>query len=367
MTTVVMDSKNEIELLTTGKMAPRPEIEADNAAQAAKAKAPDKVPAKAKEPEQKAEESADDAEGEDGLTARQKRDWTEAMLKAVGKKHRQKMEAEEARTKAEEFATSQYNERKLADERAAAARREADELRSQIEAVKPKELAKDDLEPDPAKYTDQALYTKDLLAWNRRQAVREFRAEELERAATARRQEAVKNAEANIARARELVPDFDEKVKGANLAFGDPVADYIWQSEMFPEITYYFANNPKERDRVASLNVASALVAIGMIQSKLTPFASRSTAQTDAKVVETESTETRAVNGSGASPSRPETESALPGADPSKPRESAPVITPLSSASAAQVEKAPSERTTPEEISAWQRRNNVDFGRRKRH
>ena len=53
----------------------------------------------------------DDIEGDDGLTPRQKREYTEQMQKTIGKKHRKQMEAEE-------FALAQYNEKTLAEQRA---------------------------------------------------------------------------------------------------------------------------------------------------------------------------------------------------------------------------------------------------------
>ena len=69
------------------------------------------------------DDDPDDLEGEDGLTPRQKRELTAKMLKSIGKKHRQVKEAEE-------FAAAQYNERKMAEQRAEEVMRELNEIKA---------------------------------------------------------------------------------------------------------------------------------------------------------------------------------------------------------------------------------------------
>src|SRR5882672_113538 len=116
VTVTVLDSADLVEAVTTGKIPVPKGIAEDNKLQAAKREAanvdPDaKVtenPAAPAKVEEVAESKEDDIEGEDGLTPRQKREFTESMLKTIGKKHRRQMEAEE-------FATAQYNERQLAE------------------------------------------------------------------------------------------------------------------------------------------------------------------------------------------------------------------------------------------------------------
>jgi hypothetical protein len=102
------------------------------------------------------------------------------------------------------------------------------------------------------------------------------------------------------------------------------------------------------------MNPARQLVEIGKIESTLKPFAPAAKvngATAPTKDGATPSTET--VN----EPQAPEP----------NPRPSAPVIRPLTSVGAAQVEKPASQRTYEEEKRAFQKRHHVNLTRRSRH
>src|SRR5271154_3092167 len=116
--TVVLDSHNLEEIVkdATGEGLERP-VEPEKPVEKVEAKAKD-----VKEPE----DDKDDVEGEDGLTPHQKRELTQKMQVAIGKKHR-------ALKDAEEFATEQYNERRLAEQRAEAFQNEINALKTQLQ------------------------------------------------------------------------------------------------------------------------------------------------------------------------------------------------------------------------------------------
>ena len=287
--------------------------------------------------EVKPEEETDDIEGEDGLTPRQKRELTQKMQAAVGKKHR-------ALKEAEEFAAEQYNEKRLAEQRAENLQRELERLKTQAEPPKetPKEPKRENFKTDE-EYQDARIDWKADLKYQEKEAERQ-KALEAERQA----QIAALAAE-RITKARELVPDFDEVVSEVDTPVPPYIAGYMQESEMFAELGYHFAKHPEELKRVASLNPARALVEVGKIESRLTPFSVG-----DGTKAEKETK----TNGDKPKPS---TET---GSVPSKPR--AP-ITPLSSASAVQVEKSPHERTYEEEKAAWAKRNKANFDKRQRH
>lgn len=359
MTTVVLNSKSEIERLQTGKAPERPEIEADNAKQRGESngkQAPDKTgggPVPSKGVSKTAPESdTDDVEGEDGLTPRQKREFSAQMLKSIGKKHREKLEAEE-------FAADQYNRAQLAERRAENLERQLAELQSKQQPAKveePKEPKREDFATDK-EYEDARI------DWRAEQKFRQKQAEAAAQKEQERQAEVVRAATERLQKAADLVPDFQEVTEAADLRVPAHIASYMQESDMFAELGYHFAKHPEAMERLAKLSPARALVEVGKIESTLQPFAKSSA---DAKVNGHEpssKTESAAPNGAGPT----ETESTRQSAGPS-PKSRAPVIKPLGSDSVSQVEKDPSQMTTREVIEKWKRDNpRVNIGLRKRH
>lgn len=372
MSTVVLDSKDLITHLTTGETPVPAGIAEDNARQKERADNKGKEPTKAAEkPAEKAQEKtettpdpSDDVEGEDGLTPRQKREWTAAMLKSVGKKHREKLEAEE-------FAQAQYNDRVLAERRAEAAEREREEFKAQLAKLQQPAKTEESTEPQREKYQSDKEYLDALIDWRAEQKLKQRDAE----AAQQREQAIQQNCQDSLRRAVELVPDFQEVTAAAELNIPGHVVHLMRESGLFAEFGYHFSKNPDDLAKLAIATPNKLKLEFQKIESKLTPFASRSAAGADGKVngqkpssSETESASTTsAASGNGADPSRHQTESTGNGASPSKPRGTAPVITPLSAGSASQVEKAPTEMNTREMIQAWQKQNQRNLGLRKRH
>ena len=130
MAIVVESSTDQVEAALNGGKFPVPaDVSADNAARAAKAEG--KEVAEEAKPEavdvakeaQKAVDEIDDTEGEDGLTPRQKREFTKSMLATIAKKHR-------AQREAEELATTEYNRGRLAEQRAEQLARENERLKA---------------------------------------------------------------------------------------------------------------------------------------------------------------------------------------------------------------------------------------------
>jgi hypothetical protein len=369
MTVTVLDSSNLVEYAQTGKVPVPAGIAEDNAAQAAKREAAKPEPKSAQvvesnKPEPVVAETPerppadapdDDEEGEDGLTPRQKREFTKSMLATIAKKHR-------AQKEAEELATSEYNRSRMAEERSA---RLEQELEAFKKAAKPAESTegppqRDKFETEEA-YRDALLDYRVDQKWKEREAQQAKQQEEQEAAET------LAHAKARIEHAIELVPDFKEVTEAVDMAVPPHIAVYMQGSDMFAELGYNFAKHPDVLARLAAYTeglkpgtqkfvdgITRSLVELGKIESRLTPFAS------PAKVDD---------HSNGAEPSqtngtKPSTET---GSAPSKPRVQAPIIRPLSAGSGAQVEKDPSERTAAEDLIAWQRKHNVKLTARKRH
>lgn len=389
MTLVVLDSKGEIERLTTGKAPERPEIAAANAKRAdaeknngkqsadasgnGKTAASDSNGGTGKAGKQGADAkaaenptNADDIEGEDGLTPREKREFTASMLRSLARKHEKQLDAEA-------FAADQYNQRRLAETRAENLERQLEELRKQAPqkaAEPPKEL----IRPKRESFETQEAYEDALLAHGRaldRQEREKAEREAAEQREQERRAEVIRVANERLQRAAELVPDFQAVTEAADLRVPGHIAGYMQESDMFAELGYHFAQHPDIMEKLAKLSPAKALVEVGKIESTLKPFSKGGAATASEKASDghepsskTESASPAAANGKGAGPTQ--TESTQSGAGPSQ-KSRAPVIRPLGSDSVSQVEKNPGEMSTREVIEAWKAKNRANLGLRKRH
>jgi hypothetical protein len=349
MTTVVLDSADLVESVTTGVIPVPKGIAEDNASQAAKkgeeedpvAKLQAEVEKEKAAKKEKGPNDGDDEEGEDGLTPRQKREFTKAMLATIAKKHR-------AQKEAEEFATNVYNQKQLADQRAENLARELAALK---EATKPP--AVEVKAPERKDFESDQAFQDAVIDYRVDQKLKAQQAENAKREEENRQKEVLQHAAARIERAIELVADFKDVTEAADMIVPPAVAGYMQESDMFAELGYHLAKNPEVLEKLQSLSPARALVEIGKIESTLTPFAKVST---DAKV------------SNGAKPSQetvtPSTET---GSAPSKPRIQAPILRPLNTGSASQVEKDEADMTGSQVITSWQKKHGVVLTARKRH
>ena len=354
MTTVVLDSKDLVESLTTGEVPVPAGIAEDNAAQAAKkdgngAQEPAKAvqtDVKIENPDPAAEaakevEALDDVEGEDGLTPRQKREFTASMQKTIAKKHRMQREAEE-------FAAEQYNEKRLAEQRAEQLERELKRLQ-----VKPEPVQAEAKAPDRKDFETDQAYQDALIDYRVDQKLKAQAAEQAKRDQERKQQEILSAAAARIERAIELVPDFKEVTEAVDMEVPPAVAGYMQRSTMFAELGYHLAKHPDVLERLQSLPPDEQLVEIGEIKSTLKPFAAL--------------TAGKAPNGEEPSRSNGEKPSTETGTAPSKPRVQAPILRPLNAGSAAQVGKDEAEMNTAEVIASWQKKHGARITARKRH
>jgi len=364
MAITVLYSKDLIKHLTTGETPVPAGVAEDNAKQQARAdkengktngKAADSAGDKGSaEATGKATEGApaeeEEVEGEDGLTPSERRDYTSRMLKTVGRKTRQVKEAEE-------FAAEQYNQRVLADKRAEKAEQERENFKAELAKLQPAKV-ETSTEPQREKFATDKEYQDAMIDWRVDQ---KLKAKETE-IAEQRRLSVQQNVKASLDRALELIPDFEEVTSAAELNVPGHIVHLMQESGLFAEFGYHFAKNPDELAKLAIATPNKLKLEFQKIESKLTPFASRTAAGADGKP-------------NGQKPSASETESAKPtaaasanGVDPStKPRVSAPIITPLSAGSDSQVERPARERTYAEEREAWQKKNQRNLNLRKRH
>ena len=325
-------------------------VQIDNTEQLIKDALPPEPP-KAEEPkveEVKAEAPKDEeAEDENGLTEAQKKELTEKIQRAIGKKHRQMMDAEE-------YADAMRREKIAAERRAA-------ELERELNAAKAEKPQKTEApqEPNRDNFKTEKEYLDAMVDWRVDQKFAAREAEQREAQARARQESIIEGAKARIAEAKAKVEDWEDTVMSADVLVPPMVMAYIQKSPMIAELTYYLAKHPSEVEKLQKLDPDEQLVAIGEIKRILEPFGA------------TPKVEPKASNGAkpspsdGVKPSADTTAAPVSGEAQSKPR--APVIKPLATGSAAQVEKDESEMSTREAIAAYAKRNQVNFSRRQRH
>jgi hypothetical protein len=364
MAVVTIDSKAELEQI-------RADLDVAQALQDGKipqSKAALAEEAAAKSTGEAAPEDTEEAEGEDGLTSRERHDLLavgrkelpDSVKRVIGKRVAQ-------RKAAEEFAAAQYSERKLAESRAAAAERELADLKAKAQppetAAKP-EAGKPQRDKFPEGAVGDTAYWEAVIDWRadlRADAkLREKEAERNTAEAKQRQAEIMETASARIAKAIELVPDYADVVGAVDAEVPPVVAGYMQKSEMFAELGYHLAKHPEVLTKLAKLPPDEQLVTIGKIESTLQPFVAKA-----AKVEDGATPSSKAsTNGTRreAAPSEDET-----GIVPGRARDTAPVIRPLNGSGASPAEVAPQDMNIRETIRDYERRNHANLALRKRH
>lgn len=343
MATTVIDSAAEIKAFQAE--ADGIEIGGGPEAKAAPTEKATEKPAEKEKPE---ESDADDIEGDDGLTARQKRELSAKMLKAIGKKHRELKEAEE-------FAAAQYSERQLSERRAQQLEQELQSLKAKEPAVKPAE----DSKPQRDKYKTDEAYWEAMTDWRVDQKLAQKAQDDAQAAAQERQAQIIEAAKERVAKASELVPDYLDAIESAsNIPIHEVVLGYMQQSDMLTELSYHLAKHPEIAAALQKKTVAEQLVTIGKIESTLKPFESKG--DKDSKKPEDGATPSKSTNGAKAS-------SNDTGAVPSRARDTAPVIKPLNGSGAVPAEVSPADMNIRETIHDWSKKHQVNLGLRKRH
>jgi hypothetical protein len=358
MAVVTIDAKGELEALQaeadgaeTGTARETKTAEPEKAAETPSDKATDKTQ----------EADADDVEGDDGLTPREKQDLLGAQRKDLPHSVQRVIAKRVAQRKsAEEFAAAQYAERKLAEQRAQAVERELAELKAKAApaVVEQPEAGK----PQRDKFDSDEKFWEAMTDWRVDQKLAKKAQDDAREAAERRQAEILETAKSRIGKALELVPDFEAVTKAADIEVPPVVAGYMQKSEMFAELGYHLAKHPKILESLARLPPDEQLVTIGKIEGSLKPFAAA-----EAKA---------AKDSDGATPSKSastdgQRSQAAPGNDtgttPGRGRDTAPVIRPLNGSGASPAEVAPQDMNIRETIHDWEKKHQANFGLRRRH
>lgn len=343
MGTQVYDSSNPESILAAAGV----EIEEkkDDNSEAGTGKSGTEADAKGSEGSEKAVAQAhqDDEEDENGLTPEEREGLTNRMQKAVGKKHRMMKEAEE-------FAAAQYSERKLAEQRAENLERQLQELKSKLAPAQEEKASE---KPQRQSFKTEEEYLDAMIKHGVEEGIRQREAEAARIQAEKEAQQVIEAAKARVAKAAELVPDWSEVVGSVDTVVPPAVAAYMQESELFAELGYHFGKNPEVLESLAKLPQNKQLLTIAKIEATLQPFGAKSAPSADKASSEF----------NGQPKAEPSNDNAKPA---SKPREEAPVIKPLDGGGSG-LQKDFRNMNIREAIQDFQKNNQVNLTRRKRH
>jgi hypothetical protein len=273
-----------------GEAAPL-EVKADTPASdlgktAEKPKAPEPQAAEAPAPE------TPDSLEDDGLTDEERRDLSERIRKIIGKKHRAMKEAQEANQDADRFAENQYNERRLAEQRAEAAERKALEMDTELKKLQLPAQAPEAKAPNISDFKDPQTgqidwdkFTDAKAEFAANKAVADERARQAEETAARARAEAEKQVKERIDAVRKAHPDFDDVLASIKGSAADQVPqfvlNYLFESDNGGELHYYLMKHPEESIRISKLTPIRGIAEMGKLEDKIGAKPSSATPSTN--------------------------------------------------------------------------------------
>lgn len=154
--------------------------------------------------------------------------------------------------------------------RAEAAERERDELRAKLNPPPKIETpAIADGKPKPEDFKDAFEYAEALADWKVEERFAAKEKTEQETKAKTEHEGRVKVWQTRQADFRTATPDYEETINKSTAQVSNQVRDAIVESEMGPQLLYYFGKNPQEAERLRPMSVIGALRELGKIEAKL--------------------------------------------------------------------------------------------------
>lgn len=124
-------------------------------------------------------------------------------------------------------------------------------------------------EPKPEDFADQFEYNKAMIAYGVKVALDERDAKANEAKQKTENEGRVKVWQDRQATFRTATADYEETINNSTAQVSNQVRDAIVESEMGPQLLYYFGKNPAEAERLKPMSVIGALRELGKIEAKL--------------------------------------------------------------------------------------------------
>lgn len=159
-------------------------------------------------------------------------------------------------------------------ERAVRAELERDFYKQQLEAAKPppQPQGQSEGEPKSTDFADYESYSRALIRWETKQALKQHR-EESERETSQQRDhrdmaEYAQKVQEKTRKAAEKYDDFHEVIHGG--VYTKPMTAFIAEVAKDPgELAYFLGNNMEEAERIAGLSPAKQVVEMHLLESRL--------------------------------------------------------------------------------------------------
>jgi hypothetical protein len=166
--------------------------------------------------------------------------------------------------------------RKQAEENAAKAQAEKEQLEARLreyeERTTPQPQADESpigREPKPDQFDDAFEYAKALAEWSAEKALYDRDQQEANRKIEEQRQTVLKTWSEKLEKAKPNLVDFDEVIESTQVVVSNEVRDAIIESDVGPEILYHLASlDGEEADKFQALSVSKALREIGKLEAR---------------------------------------------------------------------------------------------------
>lgn len=210
----------------------------------------------AAEPDDQADQSGQDGEGNDATATEDQKE-----RKPNPKLERRFSEITKQREAAREEARREREARESLE-----ARLKELEAKVNPQAQQPQDEIGE--EPRPDQFSDMYEYAKALAEYTADKKLMERDNEEKARKAAAEQEVKFKAWADRVNAAKNELPDFDDMVQSSDVRVSDPVRDAIIESEHGPRILYHLAENTELAKKLGEMSVVSAVREIGKIEAQ---------------------------------------------------------------------------------------------------
>lgn len=179
-------------------------------------------------------------------------------------------EGHKAKKGINERITQLVERRRAAEEEAARAKAENDELKARLEALQVKaDPIKEGDKPQRATFKSDEEYIEALADWKATQAIAARERAQAEAQAKAEFAEVTKAWESRIKDARKEITDFDQVVEAAEVQVSDVLGQALMRHEDGAELVYFLALHPDEARKLNRMNPIDAIRKLDRLSREL--------------------------------------------------------------------------------------------------
>ena len=166
--------------------------------------------------------------------------------------------------------------RKQAEENAAKAHAEKEQLEARLREYEGRQAPQPQVDESPIgrepradQFDDAFEYAKALAEWSAEKALYDRDQQDLNRKVEEERQKVLKTWSEKLQKAKPNLADFDEIVNSTQVVVSNEIRDAIVESDVGPEILYHLASlDNEEAERFQALSMSKALREIGKLEAR---------------------------------------------------------------------------------------------------